>query len=404
MKHLKIIALGLCLLSIGSCSFLGSPINRMIANSGIISKNFLAEKEFSFDKKLIVVNAIIKGKEYEFIFDTGASISILSQEAADAINLQGNGSININDSQGNRQKLKTGIIDTLNLGGVLFKNIAVSIIDWPENSAVKCIGKDGLIGNNLIRHCNWIIDYENRNMIISDDHLGNEDFINVEMKYSKSRPHLDIQINDKILKNVLLDLGSGGGLDISKSMADNLGLNPENYQASYALDGSSQGLFGSKIDSVCTLKIDSLSFAQGKYSLYNASLDIESKKGAKIGNKILGNGLLHLDYENSIVGFKPYEEITRLKDKQSFSFSPSLGDSGLFVASMVLGGQAHQLGFNYGEKIHSINGKEKQDFPDYCSYFEFIFSDIKIKDSLVMTMSGNPDETLIFNKRTLWEN
>lgn len=403
MKIFKILALGFCLISIGSCSIFGSSYSRMISNSGIISKNFLAESKFNFDTKLIVVKAIIKGKEYEFIFDTGAAISILSKDAADALNLQEKGSININDSQGNRQRLGTGIIDTINLGGVLFKDIAVSIIDWPENSAIKCIGKDGLIGNNLIRQCNWIIDYENENMIISDDYLGNEEYVYVEMKYGKSRPRIDIKINDQNLTNILLDLGSGGGLDISKTLAKDLQLSPEKNQGIYTLDGSSQGLFGSKLDSVCTLKIDSLSFGNGDYSLYNASLDLESKKGGKIGNEILGHGLLHLDYKNKKVGFKAYEEETRLGDKKSFSFAPSLGDSGIFISSLVLEGKADKLGLSYGDKIISLNGKKHKDFPDYCSYFDFIYSDLRKGDSLVLVLEKKPEELVTFYKKALWE-
>ncbi len=404
MRILKLFAISFCFMAIGSCSFFGSSISRMINNSDIISKNFKAEEEFNFDKKLIVIKVLLKGKEYEFIFDTGASISILSQDAANALNIKEEGASYINDSQGNRQKLGLANLDTVNIAGVLFKDIAVSIIDWPEYSAVECLGRDGLIGNNLIRHCNWIIDYENKKLIFSDGHLGDDDFLNVPMKYGKSRPRLDIQINEKTLSNVLLDLGSGGGLDIGLAQAKSLDIDSRNYPKVYTLDGSSQGLFGSKVDSVVTVKIDSLGFGNGKYLLYNSSLDIESEKGGKIGNQILKRGLLHLDYENNIIGFKPYESITRFKDERSFSFSPSLGKNGLYISSINLKGKADQLGLEYGDKIKSLNGKQAQDFPDYCSYIEFIFSDIRYSDSLIVVMDQKPEESLIFHKKSLWEN
>lgn len=404
MRIIKYLAIILCFSAITSCSFFGSSISRMVHKSDIISKNFKAEEEFNFDKTLIVIQVVLKGKEYEFIFDTGAAISVLSQDAANALNIEEQGASYINDSQGNKQKLGLGNLDTVNIAGVLFKDIAVSIIDWPENSAIECIGKDGLIGNNLIRHCNWLIDYENKKLILSDSHLGDDDFIEVPMKYGKSRPRLDIQINSKNLKNVLLDLGSGGGLDISKSLANELNLTSDKYQNVFTLDGSSQGLFGNKVDSVLTLKIDSLGFGHGKYPLYNSSLDIESKNGAKIGNRILKKSLVLLDYKNNRIGFKPYKPITRFKDQRSFSFTPSLGDNGLYISSLNINGRADQLGLKYGDKIKSLNGIKADEFADYCTYLEFVFSDIRASDSLIVVMDKKPGESLVFHKKALWEN
>tara|TARA_R110002072_G_scaffold158421_6_gene309362 strand:+ start:605 stop:1822 length:1218 start_codon:yes stop_codon:yes gene_type:complete len=404
IKKIKFALLFCSLLAMGSCGIFGSSFSRMLSKSDIISKDFKVEESFNFDKRLIVVKAIIKGKEFEFIFDTGASLSILSQDAANVLNLEEENGININDSQGNRQKLGTAIIDTISIGGVKFKGIAVSIIDWPENSAIKCIAKDGIIGNNLIRHCNWIIDYKNSTMIISDQDLSDDDFINVSMKTATKRPRLDIKINEKKLNNVLLDLGSGGGLDISRDLAKKLELNAEKYNGIYFLDGSSQGLFGSKLDSVCTLKIDSLAFGDGALTIQNAALDIESKKGAKIGNVLLATGLLHLDYSNNIIGFKPYKKQSILKDKKSFSFSPSWGDKGLYISSIQKMGLADEMGISYGDIIYSINGKRSQDFQDYCDYFNYMLNDVYKNDSLVLIMDNQKEDPILFNKKSLWEN
>lgn len=402
-KYLQIIGVVLAIVIIGSCSSLNSSFYRVLMNSDIISEDFEVHKEFNFDKKLVVATVVIKGKEYEFMFDTGAAISILSQDAAKALNIEEKGANYINDSQGNRQKLGYASIDTLDIGGVLFKDIAVSIIDWPENSAVECIARDGLIGNNLMRHCNWLFDFENKLMTLTDKEIEDEGFTIVPMKDAKSRPRLDIKINEKVLKRVLLDLGSSGGLDISRALAKELSLSPTKFQGKYLLDGSSQGLFGSRMDSVCNLKIDSISFGESDYTFYNASLDIEKDRGAKIGNVLFSQGNLILDYKNEKIGFKSYKNKIVLKDSETFSFSPSLRDSSLLISALLIGGKADLLGIKYGDEIESMNGKKANDFIDYCDYFEFIYSDLRDADSLVLVMSAKPNEEVIFLKTLMWE-
>ena len=69
-----------------------------------------------------------------------------------------------------------------------------------------------------------------------------------------------------------------------------------------------------------------------------------------------------------------------------------------------MSGKVKDFEQKYGDKIKSLKGKQAQDFPDYCSYIEFIFSDIRYSDSLIVVMDQKPEESLIFHKKSLWEN
>lgn len=401
IKTITKIFIILLVLQLSSCQIFPSSYTSLRAKSGIISKDFRVEEPFNFDYRLIVVKAIIQGKEFDFIFDTGASNTILSKEAADAIGLKDRGGSYTRDSQGNRQRLMLGLIDTISIGGVAFKDISVSVIDWPENSAVECIGKDGLIGNNLIRHCNWLIDYEKKIMTISDGDLSMDNITFTPMKTANIRPRLDIKMNDISFENVLLDLGSGGNFDISRGIAANKSINPKDYKHIRNLDGSSQGLFGSRTDSVSLMKADSISL--GAFVIHNTSFEIEKKSGSKIGNQLLRHCRVYLDYRNQRLGFSPYELETRLKTKNTIGFSPSLNNEGLYIASIHLNGQADRKGLTYGDKILSLNGKGASDFTTYCDFFNFIYNDVSKGDSLLVIMEANPEEKLIFNKELLWE-
>lgn len=402
MSYLRNFVL-LCLtLSISTCSLFGPSYASLRAKSEIISTNFKKDKKFDFQSGLIVVKAIIKGEEFEFIFDTGASNSILSLEAATALNLKDYGSNAIKDSQGNHQKLSLGLIDTINLGGVLFKNISVNIIDWPENSAIKCIAKDGLIGNNLIRHCNWLIDYKQETLTISDGSLSEGFDIFTPMYYPNSRPRLDVSINQRTIKKVLLDLGSAGNLDISKSLANKLELDLNKLTHIKTLDGASQGLFGNKVDSTTTIKADSISL--GPLVMKNSYFTIEKKNGAKIGNRLLKHSLLLLDYTNQQIGFKPYEDEIYLKTKSSYSFSPSLNTNGFYIASIQARGRAHDLGFKFGDKILEFNGKRASDYSSYCDYIHYVYWDLWKESSIRVIMAKDSTKTHEFKKEPLWTN
>ena len=69
----------------------------------------------------ILVSVYIKGREWSFIFDTGAA-TVISTELADELSLDGIGEVNLSDGDNKNAKHQVYSLDEINIGGVGFKN------------------------------------------------------------------------------------------------------------------------------------------------------------------------------------------------------------------------------------------------------------------------------------------
>ncbi len=387
----------------GCVNFKNLDYYRVRKRSDIISKNFRQELVFYENRPLIVIPVEIRGKTYDFIFDTGASTTVISRELANELQLKKKADVVSGDSKGNRREMMVSLMDTLSIAGVHFGDVAVAVVDWPDNSIIKCIGSAGLIGNNLIRHCNWLVDYKEHKLVLSDSSLEKEGMQYVEMKYPNGRPYISLKADSLEINNCLLDLGSAGSLDVSRAMVKNQDWNWEKYPHVYDIDGSSQGLFGSNMDTTIKVKVDSVSI--GGYRLHNTVIDIETYSGSKIGQEILDQALLHLDYDNARVGFLPYDSIPQFPQPEERGFAPMLDSAGLYVASIVKGSQLWEKGIRYGDRILKLNGRSAADFDHLCDFVDFLINPArKSEEEVSLIMADEPDVEIKIAKRNLWVN
>ena len=159
--------------------------------------------------KLIIVPISIKGKEYRFLFDTGAPFSI-SEELQENTNFKTVSKGNIVDSDYNRKKVKWVQVNSINIGNVSFKNQTAFVGDFDANPIMNCLGIDGIIGSNLIRHCNWTIDQEKYALSLSSKtgiDTREEGFVLPFKTDNQYNIFVDINIGKSSIKNVLVDYG-----------------------------------------------------------------------------------------------------------------------------------------------------------------------------------------------------
>jgi len=370
------------------------------SKSDIKSSGFSVTQKFDFSSRLIILPITINGKVFHMAFDTGASSTILSQKVAEQLKLEPKGKATTRDSRGNVQKLDMVLLNSVSISGVEFTGILATVIKWPKNSTVECLVPDGIIGNNLIRHANWLIDYKDSTITISDGNLHTEGMITVPMKYPEYRPYLDITIDTIEVDDILLDLGSTGSLDISKKKFKKLGLKPvfDEFPHFKKIDGSTQGLFGHKVDSVDTYQIPQLKI--GKLEILKAQAEVEVK--SKIGNALLKKTQLLLDYEKERIGFLPYDSVTEIEYLKRFDFHPSVSGDSIYIASLIKNGKAWKKGLRYGQRI------EIKSLPDvtgdYCDFVNFLLTQYHQLDSLNLSLPKNTDSIYTFYPTDVWKN
>ena len=110
-----------------------------------------------YNNYLPFVKVNIDNVEYDFLFDTGAELCILSKDIAkSSLN---KGDIVASDMEGNAQDAKLYEID-LQLGSTSIEKIQCIELDLKSIFGASCIEIDGVIGQNLIRKLNWQFETE----------------------------------------------------------------------------------------------------------------------------------------------------------------------------------------------------------------------------------------------------
>ena len=180
------------------------------------STNFKETIDVEIVRGLMIVPVKIHGKYYRFLFDTGAPLSI-SNELQNEFNFPTVSTGRMVDSEKSRTKVSYIQVDTLLLNEIPFIEQTAFVTDFTSNPIIKCLNIDGILGSNLIRFCNWKIDFENQQITISNSSLLEEDKsytstgFEVDNQYSNL---VNIKAGTSTIRNMKIDYGSNGSLSV----------------------------------------------------------------------------------------------------------------------------------------------------------------------------------------------
>lgn len=169
MKNVcRFVLLSLCAGLLTGCHFIKVP---KLAKQGNVAKSdYLHEVPFDYSKGLILVDVLINGKTYNFVFDTGAELSVIGAHIKDAVDHKVIASAKVKATQ-NKSESKVHFIriPSIILASVDFENTGAIIADLAHmNEPFGCRPIDGIIGNNLMRKAAWQIDYAAERLRVSD--------------------------------------------------------------------------------------------------------------------------------------------------------------------------------------------------------------------------------------------
>lgn len=112
------------------------------------------------DRPLILVEAVVNGSgPYQFVLDTGASLTVISKELSRQISMPTKPSGNVSGAGGG-SPASSGMIRTLAVGKVTGNDVAVCTADiFPALSEAIGTRIDGILGYNFLRHYTISLDY-----------------------------------------------------------------------------------------------------------------------------------------------------------------------------------------------------------------------------------------------------
>ncbi len=169
--------------------------------------------DFRFYRRLIIIPVTIEGRSYSFLFDTGGGTSTISGRIAAEHGLKSKPSkITTYDiSEGRKRTVMLSEPVEIKIGG---KTVTTQfdVSDTYQNSVY-----DGIIGMDIIGKYNWLFDFEDKTISISDGFLfptlDDSWMRQASYRYSESFgvPFISMNINDSRKQDFYFDTGMYDG-------------------------------------------------------------------------------------------------------------------------------------------------------------------------------------------------
>jgi hypothetical protein len=201
MMNLKLSLFVLILFLSFSCS-----VTKNQKKGIVFPKDFNYETEFTTAKSVIILPIELNGVSKNFLFDTGADYSVIQRDST-------LGKTDNYDGATNRE---------MELGNEYVKSIKIGNVDFKDTYAVNgnLIGLKeqipnfgGILGQPVINKANWLIDYPNKKLQISNKDLVDGTFTTIQLKRENGVPYTYISING-IEYKVVIDFGSSSEFNL----------------------------------------------------------------------------------------------------------------------------------------------------------------------------------------------
>ncbi|MDF3029003.1 MAG: hypothetical protein K0S23_3310 [Fluviicola sp.] len=338
---------------------------------------FRTEIPFESKNGLIVIKVKLNDsdKEYEFIVDSGAPFSVIYKEALEETKAKTVLVYNVSDSQGNAVKNDCVMLH-VGIGNLVFKDILTAHSNPHE--LLRCIAYDGIIGANLMQTANWQIDFENKKLIITDRKKSSLPDLKDYQRVSFSKRSafgldivpgmtVDVNVNGKLFKDVLVDSGSSGALTIPKNaVTDTLFKN----DLKEVLTGySSFGLFGANLDT--SYNYSSSDIYMGNVRIDKHRIDVANQNKSLLGMEIFSNYAMVIDFRKKDMYLKPLEKKTKDEKELGFNMLYDSKSSTCYVGTLYVGSSAALAGLQLNDTIVEVNEQKIPVFTDFCEFREW---------------------------------
>lgn len=331
---------------------------------------------FEFREGFIVVRARLNDKSMplDFIWDSGAAVSTISQATREYLGLP--------------NSIQAGAVTTLDsflLSGITFPSVPVEIVNYDGYAAPKCIAEAGVIGANIIRHCNWYIDFDQQLLIFSDlaqPTVTPQAAHTLAFKATPyGQPELKMTTAAMGKARAVASIGHNGPVRIrSKQLPD---------AGTMIYDRAVVDRFASDIDTAVVfentdMQVGGLDF-QG-------TLKVQSNRQNQIGNALWAQYNLALNFREATIQLSP----RAAAPTPDFAL-PQLGwmphftpKSDLTVGFIVVGSPAWEAGLRIGDVIDQIDRRASPGwYNDYCAYLSSVQAQFAAPERMQVFKNGS---------------
>ncbi|RKS97978.1 aspartyl protease family protein [Chryseobacterium defluvii] len=322
-------------------------------------KNPVEKINLQYVSNLPFVKVSIKGKPYNFLFDSGAP-TVISSAIYTELGLEKKHKSNVKDSQKNKQEQIFTQLPEMTIDQVVFKNIGAIVIDL-NNSELGCFKIDGIIGANQMAKLFWRVNYSENSLEATKDLSrfdlnGYETILPFDFKAQKT-PIVETKISGQKV-NLTFDTGFTGRIRITENYY------PSSVSKSIETYGvNAVGAYGTgKPETNHIFKTNELPLGNARFM----NEVIMTGNSNIIGNEFFQNFSFIMDWKNKKVYMKRIKE-TEAKI-ESFGFGYRFIDGKAEVSYIF---KEDHFPVQIGDSIISINNValENLDKETSCHYF-----------------------------------
>ena len=322
---------------------------------------------FDFKRGNLFINVSINNKNYNFLFSS-TGYSSVSNEIIEQNNFK------VNTSNQTVENVEFYSVNEIKIGSTFFRNADVKALNVNKTFYLKCDKVDGVIGADLLRNRVWKIDYNNKKILFSDFIEDFEfskevkilDFKTIGTNYS---PLINLNIDNNFFENVKVNLGSNESISLPiKEFKANI-----NDYRNVKYTGTERFSLKSEIKSFKEICVMIPKVKIEKYTIANAGVILFDKGVSTIGNKVLKDYDVTIDWRNKKIYLDNYtfHENYKIED-YGFYFNKKFDK--IEVVGIYDDSNADKQGLKNGDlilKINDINFAEISEV-DLCDlYFNF---------------------------------
>jgi len=306
------------------------------------------------------------GPPQDFIFDTGASVTVIDSAFAAAHGMRAKGYMQMAGA-GAAGSASFTTLGSLGLSapggaGVEVRDLNVAVVNVAPTFARYFWGEiAGVVGYDVISRFVVTIDYDRRQLVLHDPKTfvydGHE--APLPLKLSGVLPSVEAVLDGRYRGDFRLDVGSSSTVDLHTPFGRAHRLD-KRLRDPHEVAGA--GLGGQFSNSLGRLKTMSIGPYTWKDPMVTVSRAVEGAFASRdfagnIGNRILERFRVTLDYEHRRIWLEPG---ARYRERDSFTRSGLLlgrSPAGIDAMAVMPGSPAARAGIEYGDAIDTIEGR-----------------------------------------------
>lgn len=385
MKYFSVLLI--CVLFLSSCI----SFSRFERGHLLPSDDEPVEIPFEIEKGLIVLNAEVNGVSGRFLFDNGFSLSAISPEFADKVNIPFNKSTSLTDANSKKATVPETTVDTVNIKGQKFIGTGFYQID--TKNFWSCSELDGVIGASIINKINWNINFKDSTIKLSSVPF-NQQGTGFDIAFSNNNSSFtDLIIQGKRIKTKI-DFGKSGEIDLRMSHVENM-FSGENVITGHGISSLSGNGLGNVETSYALLEPANIKVENGSLPLTGS---------VELSEKLKYEGYIGVGY------FKQYNVIINSSEKRYYLSNPVVSDSskkensyGLTIFPIeddwkiinVNPNDPDIQGIEVMDKVSHLDNEPIDRFADICEYRAYMKEKRDAGKDIQIRLSKNNEDFVV---------